>query len=446
MRKLIAACLGIVMGVACAGDVPLISFSQRYALDLNSRGAYFRLTLPHQVYAASKRSDLGDLRVFNGAGELVPFSLEQPKPVPVRQTLLKPAAWFLVPSEGAASDKTRLGVSVGADGTLRAEVAATPGTKRDSDAVLVDLGKGGAAVALWIRLRDERYQGRIHVEAGDDLNEWQAVADATLLKVSAGGKQLTQERVALDGVKQRYLRLSWPDGMPGIAAVEVESSTQESASDAAIKALLWQEAAQVRAGASSGEYLFESDGAYPVESLRISLPQSNTIASVTIQSRGDAKSPWHDVASGTVFRLQGNNGERVSSSLRFDTVSQRYWRMLVDMSNGGIGGGMPQLSLGWRPAVLTFVARGSPPFTLGVGNAALTSTALSKDALLVGEHPEIRDASLGALLSTGADKQTDVPSDATRRTVLWASLIAAVAALGMMAWRLVRSGAPDGKR
>lgn len=442
--ELVAGCIGIVVGMGYASDRQPVSFSQRYALNVSSSGAYFRLTLPQQIYAASKRSDLGDLRVFNGAGELLPFSLEQSKPVPVRRVVLKPTVWFPVPAEEAVGDKTHLGVSVGTDGTLRAEVAAIPGTKRNGEVDLVDLGKDSAVVALWVRLHDERYQGRIHVEASDDLNQWQAVADVALLKVSADGKQLAQERVALDGVRQRYLKLSWPDGKPEIGAVETESSILDAAADAQSTVLLWRAAAQLRAGTVAGEYLFESDGAYPVESLRISLPQSNTIARVTIQNRSDSKSPWRDVASGKVFRLQGKNGEQVSSSLQFDAITRRYWRMLVDMRNGGIGGGMPQLSLGWRPAVLTFVARGSPPFTLGVGNAMLTSNALDKDSLLVGEHPEIRDASLGTLLSTVADKQTDASSNTTRHTVLWLSLIAAVVALGVIAWRLVRVSSSEG--
>jgi hypothetical protein len=113
-----------------------------------------------------------------------------------------------------------------------------------------------------VRLHDERYQGRIHVEASDDLNQWQAVADVALLKVSADGKQLTQERVALDGVRQRYLKLSWPDGKPEIGAVETESSILDAAADAQSTVLLWRAAAQLRAGTVAGEYLFESDGAY----------------------------------------------------------------------------------------------------------------------------------------------------------------------------------------
>jgi hypothetical protein len=74
----------------------------------------------------------------------------------------------------------------------------------------------------------------------------------------------------------------------------------------------------------------------------------------------------------------------------------------------------------------------------------LTSNALDKDSLLVGEHPEIRDASLGTLLSTVADKQTDASSNTTRHTVLWLSLIAAVVALGVIAWRLVRVSSSEG--
>jgi hypothetical protein len=117
------------------------------------------------------------------------------------------------------------------------------------------------------------------------------------------------------------------------------------------------------------------------------------------------------------------------------------------MRNGGLGGGQPAVAIGWHPAALTFVARGTPPFTLGVGNAALSSSAVSRDALLIGMAPEVRPARVGAALATSeAAPEPSADADATRRYVLWGALVAAVAVLGTIAWRLARGSGEVRKR
>ena len=164
------------------------------------------------------------------------------------------------------------------------------------------------------------------------------------------------------------------------------------------------------------QYLFDTDGAYPVDRVRIDLPQPNTVARATLQSRADAQAPWRDVAGAVLFRLQGKAGEQRNPPLEFAANTDRAWRIVVDMRNGGFGGGQPAVAIGWHPAALTFVARGTPPFTLGVGDASLVSSAVSRDALLVGMAPEVRPARVGAALPVSAVAPASAAdTDAPRR-------------------------------
>ncbi|MGU7774845.1 DUF3999 domain-containing protein [Burkholderia sp. MR1-5-21] len=448
-------------GIARA-DAPV---AQRFALDLDGSAAYYTVTVPPAVYAASRRNDLGDLRVFNGAGEPVPYSLDAPaaaEPPPQRH----PVPWFPLLSADANADVNTahapLGVSVAADGSLRATVPAPPRARRTAD--LVDLSHaGGQASALLIHLRNDSYQGRVSIEASDDLQSWQPLTDTQLLKVAYDGHTLAQERIALDGVRQRYLRLNWLDGAPDIASAEAETrmcgapkeapvtgAPDEVPSgctpDGAAAPRQWRDGVRMRAGGAPGEYLFETDGAYPVDRLRLGLPQPNTVAHATIQARADTQAPWHDVADAMLFRLQGKAGEQRNPPLEFAADADRLWRIVVDMRNGGLGGGLPAATVGWRPASLTFVARGAAPFTLGVGNAALASAAVSRDALLIGTSTEIRPARVGDALPVAppaASPPAAVDTDAPRRYVLWASLVIAVGALASIAWRLARGGGPQ---
>ncbi|WP_179401359.1 DUF3999 domain-containing protein [Burkholderia guangdongensis] len=445
MKRLLAALsLSALTSVAFAdAGQSHAQVARRFALGLDGSAAYYTLAVPQTVYAASLRNDLGDLRVFNGAGEPVPYSLDAPPPVAAPPQTLA-VHWFPLPPSGAAAGVATggvpLGVSIAADGSLRATAAAPSRANRSAD--LVDVSAvGGAVDALLIHLRNDSYQGRVHVDASDDLRNWQPLTDTQLLKVSSEGRTLTQERIALDGVRQRYLRLSWLDGAPAIAGAAAEfRSGDGNAPDGTALPRQWRDGVTMRAGAAAGEYLFDTDGAYPVDRLRVDLPQPNTIAHATIQSRENAQAPWRDVADGVLFRLQGKAGEQRNPPLAFAPDADRAWRIVVDMRNGGLGGGMPAVSVGWHPASLTFVARGAPPFALGVGNASLESAAVGRDALLIGATSVVGSARVGDALPSPAAPPAAGDPDAKRRYVLWAALLVAVGVLGTIAWRLARDG------
>ncbi|KVE96180.1 DUF3999 domain-containing protein [Burkholderia vietnamiensis] len=450
MKRLAALlALSLLTSFAAAGGPPGADrVARRFALDLDGSAAYYQLTVPQPVYAGSRRDDLGDVRIFNGAGEPVPYSLDAPATtaaaVPPTRT---PAHWFALPRTRGNDDRAPLGVAVAPDGSLRATVAAPARATHAVD--LVDLSHADGDVdALLVHLGDDSYQGRVAVEASDDLHDWRSLGSVQLLKVARGGDTLVQERIALDGMGSRYLRLEWLDDVPSIASIDVETRPRDArAVDAGAVPRQWRDAVRVRGGDTPGEYRFDTDGPYPVDRLRIDLPQPNTVARATVQSRTDAQSPWRDVADAVLFRLQRNGGEQRNPPLAFAPNPDRAWRIVVDMRNGGLGGGQPAVAIGWHPAALTFVARGTPPFTLGVGNAALSSSAVSRDALLVGMAPEVRPARVGAALATSeAAPEPSADTDATRRYVLWGALVAAVAVLGTIAWHLARGSGEVRKR
>ncbi|WP_330728620.1 DUF3999 domain-containing protein [Burkholderia multivorans] len=442
--KPFAALLALSLSTSFAtadAATPAERVAQRFALDLDGSAAYYQLTVPQAVYAASRRDDLGDVRVFNGADEPVPYALDaRAAAAPAAPPSRAPVHWFALPPSRTARDNAPLGVSVGPDGALRAALAAPAPAKRGGD--LVDLSHAdGEPDALLVHLRDDSYQGRVAVDASDDLRTWRPLGETQLLKVGTGADLLVQERIALDGARPRYLRLNWLDGAPEIASIDVETRPSDpSATDAAAVPRQWRNAVRVQADDVRGAYRFDTDGAYPIDRVRIDLPQPNTVARATLQSRATPQAPWRDVATAVLFRLQRNGGEQRNPPLTFAANTDRAWRLVVDMRNGGLGGGQPTIAVGWHPAVLTFVARGAPPFALGVGNASLASTAVTRDALLVGLAPEVRPARVGAALPVAEPPPApvDIDTDATRRYVLWGALAVAVAMLGAIAWRLAR--------
>lgn len=442
MKRLLAVVGGWVLSASAATGPD--HFAQRFSLALDGEAAYYSITLTPPVYMASQRSDLGDIRVFNAAGEPVPYSLAAARAATRTAPTLQAVRWFPLPQAGteASTSRAPLGVTIAQDGSLHA-APVTP-AREQGDGQLVDIGNiTGQVDALLIHLSDARYQGRVSVEASDDLRTWQPVGDAQLLKASYGGHTLEQERVSLEDLHARYLRLRWLDGTPGIASIDVEVQAGESDSTPGTGTLRqWREGLAARAGAVPGEYLFETGGAYPVDRLRFSLPQLNTVVHALVYSRSNAQAPWREVLDATVFRLRNGAGEQSNPPLEIAPDTDREWRIAVDMGNGGLGGGALTVAAGWRPASLTFLARGAGPFTLAVGNAALEGASLNKADLQVGASSVEAAARLSGVIPTAAGGAAPATKDANapRRYVLWAALLLAVTSLAAMAWCLARRG------
>jgi hypothetical protein len=454
MKRALRA-MGWGLAIACAGvstaAVSAEQFSQRFALELDSGAAYYSVTLTPAIYAASQRSDLGDLRVFNGAGELVPYSLETP-PEPARTApTLRAVDWFPLPATASGGAGVPLGVTIAADGSLRATAASPSRAQHNVD--LIDTGRGrrgearveARVEALIVHVRDDNYQGRVTVEASDDLRNWQPAGEAQLLKVNYNGSTLSQDRIELNGMRARYLRLRWLDGSPYIESIDAQvQAASTSAAQRANSQRQWREGIVAHAGPKPGEYFFTSGGPYPVDRLRLNLPQPNTVAPAVVYSRAGLDAAWREVSGGTLFRLHNGEVEQSNPPLELALDTDRLWRVVVDTRNGGLGSGTLTVAMGWRPATLTFVARGAAPFTLAVGSATAESSAVSRADLLMGASSVAVAARLGEVAAVG--EGGGAPSlgsdpDARRRYLLWAALLLAVGSLGAIAWRLARGAA-----
>jgi hypothetical protein len=446
MRRFLAGCgaavfAALVIGVPVAATAAPTPFMHRFALELDGRAPYYALVVPPAVYAASRRPDLGDVRVFNGAGEPVPYSLDEP--TAHHAPALRPVNWFPLPPNAANSSAATAGVSIAQDGTLRFTAAAPKPGARDAD--LLDLGPAPQHVgALLIHVREDSYEGRVHVDASTDLQTWRPVADASILEVNHDGERLAQERVSLDGLgqRERYLRLRWLGGEPEIASMNIELYPDEARPSDGTRQ--WREGLVAHTGDGAGVYLFETGGAYPVDRLRIDVPQPNTVARATVYSRSGADAPWREIAHALLFRV-AQRGEARNPPLEFAPDTDGQWRIVVDMRNGGLGNGMPSAAVGWQPARLTFVARGAGPFSLAVGNARVAPAAQPRADIVVGEGGGgIEAAHLGAALpvDAGEARRAAGNADSVRQYVLWGALLLALAVLAAMAWRLLRPHDP----
>jgi len=433
----------------------LQDFAWTAPIAVEGRDALYVVDLPHSVYAGSARPDLADLRVYNGAGEQLPYAL---------RSVAAPAA------ERPASVALPIFPVWGEPGAEIGGVSVR--VKQDRGGAIIDVtspGKGGATRHLTGYLVDasavegrlqalefewpdsaEDFVGRVRVESSSDLARWTNVAGGPLVALRHAGHALSQNRIDLKRVSAKYLRVSWPasQALPRFTAIRAEPVA------ASVETPRTWRAVAPAPGASAGEFRFDLGAAAPYDRLRLELPNPNTVAPVQIFSRARDADPWRLATSATVYGL-AQAGEAIASpDIAIPVRRERYWMVRVDARSGGLGAGAPRLAAGFVPQQVLFVARGDGPFVLAYGARKVASGALPVATLLAGRRAdgplEAAPATLGEARAQPRapapwPEWLDLEPGDWKKLALWAVLFAGVAALGWMAWRLsAQLGKPAG--
>ncbi|MBI3716761.1 MAG: DUF3999 domain-containing protein [Betaproteobacteria bacterium] len=446
----LALCWALCSTLAVAAEEERIEqFAGRLPLSGTGSEGIYRMAVPLAVYRGVAFADLRDLRVINAAGERVPFALYGPPRSDTEQRSLTRLPMFPLyetPSAPNALGGVDLQIRQQADGTLltlHSGGVAKPAAGRLKSYVL-DASKLGLPMRAlqfdWAAGPDTR-EGRVRIEASDDLKNWQHIADGTLIDLEFAGQRLQQQRVDFAPTRAKYLRLSWDRNafpLNSVSAEAIESGRAPPTETMVIAAT---------AGEKTGEYVFDTAARLPVERARLLLPDANTLAPTQLLVRTEGKAAWRSIGNGTFYRLNRDGKELVSPATAVTAYGERYWLARIDNRSGGLGGALPKLEISWNPGQIAFVARGKGPFSLAFGNDRAQRTALELPALIPGYRSGSEESLPVASVSTSADATTvlattstgfDIDQSQVKRLALWLLLVGGVALLAWMAMRLGR--------
>jgi len=90
----------------------------------------------------------------------------------------------------------------------------------------------------------------------------------------------------------------------------------------------------------------------------------------------------------------------------------------------------------WSPSEIEFLAHGSPPYLLAYGNTEVGAAAT--DLSVIPSEALVATATLASRSVLGGEGRIAADGPLDKRTVLWAVLVLAVAALAIMSRRLAR--------
>ncbi|ABW67311.1 DUF3999 domain-containing protein [Desulfosudis oleivorans] len=424
-------------------------FAYGMNVEVPKGSAIVALTLPEQVYTHVFRKDLGDLRVFNAAGEPVPHTTRHVK-ADAGPPAWHPLPFFPLPEVQDTDAATGYSVYVrtGPDGAVvrldsRADKTDTTQPIRE---FLIDLsGEKERLAALRLEWPPENGNriATLTVEAGNDLAHWSTIhSRAAVTDIRYAGHRLRNDEIPLSRYTGRYLRIRQTDTGPTIPVTGIYGRPPVSGPSNARPFL---ELNIVKPPVEPGVFEYDTEGSYPVDRVNLIFAQTNSMADAVLESRNAPGAAWTRRLTGLFYRIDADGIEVVSAPKSVPVTMDRYWRLTVKDSKSTMGVNAPRLTAGFRSHTLFFIARGSGPFTLAFGSAVARPPEINVAAMFDGIDRADgtgleRWVFPGPMVELGGPQKLVTPPEPLplRRILLWCLLVGGVLVVAAMAWQLVR--------
>lgn len=415
-----------------------------------------RLTLPAQVMVASQSPGLNDVRVFNSAGQPVPMALVKRRET---QTTLSDRVMTAMPLYGSVGDadsgtlsshdeqhdSQRMTQSMGAIGAGKDSGRAPSGRHIvgalfDTRAVADPLVRAKLDVDL-----PAAQLISFFMETSSDLRNWTPLTFRVLYRPEESATRLDTDDFDLRGanIHQRYLRVTWRDEQDRpLSTVNLRGATLttqrnfsllENVTASVIKPML----------ADAHTVRVDLPFATTVSALTIRPAGDNQLIPVRILTRADNEQPWKMLAQHVLYEMATADNSRLSAPIRLHGDSARQLRIEASRNTAGFVAA-PAIEVAFEPVDLVFLAHGVGPHTLVAGMRGVSSPFLP-----IGNfYPDYRPGQETVLPQADVDL-TGVPdaivvgngdcrATSVRSIMLWAVLVAGVAALGLIAWQLLK--------
>lgn len=412
----------------CCGTVHAAEpsdFYRGFALETESGFALQRLNLPFEVYNASARPDLGDMRVFNAEGGEVPLLVRGPRAATEEQQEIQLPVFPLRDVSGASHTDIRMHVRTSDQGTVL-EAVIGPDNATPGQAFLLDASQNTRPLAsLRVVLgaaTDDLVP--VTVQGSNDLATWRPVGSGVLSDIRHQNGRVLQDSITLSGPMWKYYLLSGQGRFPVLETVFGVTRPGSSA-----PARTWTALRGISGPENTMEYSLPP--ALPVDMLDL-----DGNASVVLGVRvlmPVSKKAWTTVRSGVLFQLSADGRTVAGPPLLLPGPLPKF-RITTQ------GAPMP-LRVGWTAHELVFLPQGSPPFVLAVGNPAisqgpdLVSPLLRTQGM---EKMEMGRTILGPSRPLGGEDRLTPPRN-FKEMALWGMLALGVLMMGAMAWHLVRT-------
>lgn len=416
------------------------AYAVQLPLEPAAGGSLQRLTLPAAALVALKRADLGDVRVFDARGRVVPLALlDHPSHEAQQSTAVQ--VYPVVGPPGALEGD---GLSIRIEGNRVARVvtvdssSTTASNSAPPAAVLLDthaLTRPAQAIELDAEI-PARQPITLTLRSSANLKDWEPLAEKVLFRPADGAALLGGGRVSLPGVDllDRYVGISW-SGAPGVALKGARVITSAQAPPARIGV-----ATGAVPLADAHELRFSLPSVGRLAALRLTESGNDGVIPVKLYGRNQTEDPWTLLSAATLRPGEGG------ALIELSGLPMASYRLEADSRTAGFSAA-PRVELLFDPVVLLVALSGTPPYCLAAGQAAAPSAFLALSEIAQqGKLPSLSrlpEAKVTApsgpppvlALQAGAADGAWEP----RKLVLWAALLLGTLVLALAAFRLLRT-------
>ncbi|OHB25705.1 MAG: hypothetical protein A2X84_03490 [Desulfuromonadaceae bacterium GWC2_58_13] len=453
MRVLLAALAGLLLSwaPANAAEPAMDMFAFGAKLDVTGQQAFYQLELPLDLYQAVTRRDLGDIRVFNAAGQVVPHALRRPEQTSVRKDVVtSELPFFPLRGETAMNDgDLAIQVARNPQGTIievRTSEQKGSAATEPVRAYLVDAGTKtrpiDALELVWAEQGTD-FLGEVQIETSNDLNAWRPLTSAAVARLSYQGYRLDRSRIELSRPHARYLRISWPGNRPPADVSSIIALTRQNYTTSHPQRR-WLKVNALPVAGQSQSFLADLEGFPPVDTIQIHLAESNSMAAARLSSSASMTAPQQEHWRGLVYNLQADGQSVSNPAVTVPPTMSRYWTLTIDGSESALRSA-PRFEFGWQPARLVFLAQGEGPFLLAYGSGNMeppgfplekllqqTAASTENDLAVAKVEPGPR------FLLGGKSKLLSTTPFPWKTWLLWTVLATGVLLIGWMSLRLYR--------
>jgi len=462
-RHLVIGWLCAGLGTAAAAQTDEPAYRYQAPISVEKTAAFVQLALPASAYGRSLQTGLQDLRIVDARGERVPFAVLAPRAAEAQSIeQQRDAVLYPLPAKPAAGGVWASPVEVTVQGervsVKRLSGASMRAADPRSGGWLFDLGerKKGDPPPQSLRMQwsgPAEFTAAFRFETSDDLRSWRAGGAGQLMALASAAGPLTQPSLVLPSQVGRFVRLVWADAAaaPLINGAKVIAATQGSVTLDAPTELVFATSPAPVGKAAADEAAqralhYDLGGTLPLVQVDLQLAPGTRVAPVRLQGRNHGDEAWRELGASVFYRLERGAEVSTSPPLALHT-SVRYVRALPDARAATLDAGLTKLVVQAQLASLVFANQGQPPYALWAGAPKAATSALPVATLvpaLDDERPRFGRATLGdwsevAAVARAADRQQQLA--ALRPWLLWAVLLAGVAGLAFMVWRLTRPAA-----
>jgi hypothetical protein len=407
--------------------------------------------LPENVYRTLRNSDLSDLAVFNAKNELVPHALIV-KEIKTIDKVIPPMDLTIFPVFSSIKNEnnfSHIKIETDKSGTIteiqnsknNASGKSLTGYLIDAHLVKNPIEK----FQVLIEENKENYLTTAQIEGSEDLISWNKIqTNSVLAKFEVNNEKLIKDEIILDDHRYNYYRLSLVDGASELKLISVKAFPKIE-KEQVDEPLNWL---TIKSDVSKEKqphiYHYNLGGYYPISAIKFKFADQNSFAKISVLSSKNGIDQWTPILSKTFFTVLREGKTFSQLETNYPLIESHFLRIELESNPAGFGSRFPEVSIGWRPRLLRFLARGEGPFVLAYGSATIINHSHS-DIMSSEWSNDIALATLKEKFNLGGEEKLVLVEKSQfpwKKILLACLLVLGVILLGSMVYQLKKQVPP----